>query len=390
MTAETVAEYDVVLCVGDTTFLDYGSIEAKNEGYGPIGKGGNGLILHSALAIEPQKGQPLGLLWQKLWNREPKQRPPKQETPTQKKKRLAAARIEARNRPFEQKESYRWVEALTIVENIVSKHTQVIHAFDREGDITEVFDKVRQLQHTGVIVRAAHNRSLDSESERLWSKLEGQPISLEQEIELPQTSKRSARKTKLAIRFCPVSLRTPYRFENRDPLLVYAVYATEVDCPEGETSVEWMLLTTEVVADIQMASTILRWYSYRWRVEEYHKIFKSGCQVERYRLAAEGMKTLVGFLSVIAVELLQFTYLHRTLPSASAIEILNPLQLRILKAKSPKLPKVLTVSWAVEAVARLGGYLEHRSKTPIGIQVMWRGWLKLHDLCEGWQLARET
>jgi hypothetical protein len=50
MTAETVAEHDVVLCVGDTTFLDYGSIKAKTEGYGPIGKGGNGLILHSALA----------------------------------------------------------------------------------------------------------------------------------------------------------------------------------------------------------------------------------------------------------------------------------------------------------------------------------------------------
>ncbi|QFS50488.1 Transposase [Nostoc sphaeroides CCNUC1] len=49
------------------------------------------------------------------------------------------------------------------------------------------------------------------------------------------------------------------------------------------------------------------------------------------------------------------------------------------------------------AIARLGGYLEHRHKTPIGIQVLWRGWLKLHDLCvrvasrrEGWQLARET
>jgi len=100
-----------------------------------------------------------------------------------------------------------------------------------------------------------------------------------------------------------VNLRTPYRFDNRDPLLVYAVYATEINCPESETPVEWMLLTTEVVADIQMASTILRWYSYRWRVEEYHKIFKSGCQVERYRLAADGMKTLIGFLSVIAVEM---------------------------------------------------------------------------------------
>ena len=100
MTAETVTEHDLVLCVGDTTFLDYGSIEAKKEGYGPIGKGGNGLILHSALAIEPMNGQSIGLLWQKLWNREPKQKPPLDETPAQKKKRLAAARKEARNRPF--------------------------------------------------------------------------------------------------------------------------------------------------------------------------------------------------------------------------------------------------------------------------------------------------
>ena len=163
MTAETVAEYDVVLCVGDTTFLDYGSIVAKKEGYGPIGKGGNGLILHSALAIEPEKGQSIGLLWQKLWHREQKQKPPKNETLIQKKKRQAAARKEARNRPFEQKESSRWVEALTTVENRVSKHTRVVHAFDREGDITEVFAQVRQLQHTGVVVRAAHNRRIDTE-----------------------------------------------------------------------------------------------------------------------------------------------------------------------------------------------------------------------------------
>jgi len=257
-------------------FKGYGSIEAKKEGYGPIGKGGNGLILHSALAIEPEKGQSLGLLWQKLWNREPKQKPSLDETPTQKKKRQVAARKEARLRPFEQKESYRWVEALTTIENLVSKHTRVIHVFDREGDITEVFDAIRQIQHTGIIVRAAHNRSLDSQSERLWSKLEAQPISLLQEIQLPQTSQRSARKAKLTVRFCPVNLRTPYRFDNRNPLPVYAVYATEIDCPEGETPVEWMLLTTEVVADIQMASTILRWYSYRWRVEEYHKIFAFG------------------------------------------------------------------------------------------------------------------
>lgn len=388
MTAETVAEQKVVLCVGDTTFLDYGSIEAKKEGYGPIGKAGNGLILHSTLAVEPQNGQSIGLLWQKLWNREPKPKPPTDETPTQKKQRQAQARKEARNRAFEQKESYKWVEAMKAVESLVSQDTRLIHVFDREGDITEVFAQARQLKHTGVLVRAAHNRSLEHDSERLWSKLEAQPISFEQEIELPPTQERPARQTKLAVRFCQVNLRTPDRFDNRDPLAVYAVYVTEIDC--AETPVEWMLLTTEVVADIETASMILRWYSYRWRVEEYHKIFKSGCQVEKYRLAAEGMKTLIGFLSVIAVELLRLTYLHRTQPLAPATEILNPLELKILKAKFPKPPKVLTVSWAVEAVARLGGYLQHRRKTTIGIQVLWRGWLKLHDLCEGWQLAKET
>lgn len=126
---------------------------------------------------------------------------------------------------------------------------------------------------------------------------------------------------------CLVALRTPYRFDNRDPLKVYAVYAHEVDCPEevnasfevpsnehcvdfGETPLCWMLLTTEIVNDVEIAATILRWYTYRWRVEEYHKLLKSGCQVEQYRLAAQGMKALLGFLSVIAVELLQLTYLH--------------------------------------------------------------------------------
>ena len=54
--------------------------------------------------------------------------------------------------------------------------------------------------------------------------------------------------------------------------------------------------------------------------------------MERYKLTADGIKALIGLLSVIAVKLLQLTYLHRTQPFALAIEILNPLQFRILKA----------------------------------------------------------
>jgi len=41
------------------------------------------------------------------------------------------------------------------------------------------------------------------------------------------------------------------------------------------TPLSWLLLTTEVVKTVEMATNILRWYSYR-KVEEYHKILKSG------------------------------------------------------------------------------------------------------------------
>jgi len=112
--------------------------------------------------------------------------------------------------------------------------------------------------------------------------------------------------------------------------------------------------------------------------------------VERYRLAAEGMKSLLGFLSVIAADLLRLTYWQRTEPERSAESVLNSVQMQVLKAKASRLPDVLKVAWAVEAIARLGGYLEHRRKTPIGIQVLWRGWAKLHNLVEGWQLANQT
>lgn len=124
-------------------------------------------------------------------------------------------------------------------------------------------------------------------------------------------------------------------------------------------------------------------------MEEYHKFLKSGTQVERYRLASEGMETLIGFLSVIAVELFELTYVHRTEPEAPLQNVLNPTQIAVLQAKSKQVPQDLTVGWGVEAIARLGGYLEHRRKSPSRIQVLWRGWIKLHDLCEGWLLAAQ-
>ncbi|MDJ0846506.1 hypothetical protein [Crocosphaera sp.] len=65
------------------------------------------------------------------------------------------------------------------------------------------------------------------------------------------------------VRFCPVKLRSPERLKATDGFNVHAVYATEINVPEGEDPISWMLLTTEKVESISEANTILRWYSYR-------------------------------------------------------------------------------------------------------------------------------
>ena len=75
-----------------------------------------------------------------------------------------------------------------------------------------------------------------------------------------------------------------------------------------------MLLTTEPVTNHIEAQTILRWYTYRWRIEEYHKILKSGCKAESYRLAGDSMQVLLGFLTQIAAPAIKndLSESHRT------------------------------------------------------------------------------
>lgn len=395
-TAQDISALPVVLAVGDTTYLDYKKIIAKREDYGPTGNGGNGLILHTACAIDPEVGQPLGLLWQKLWHREKPTQPPEQETVQQKEQRLKQELRLKRKRTIEEKESYRWVEAFQQVDKLFENCHQasfcipkVIHVFDREGDIAEVFERASEMKNTGVVVRAAHNRCLPDENLHLWEYVAAQTVQFVREIELAETKKRLPRTATLEIRFCPVKLQSPNCLKERGSLNVYAVYAREINAPTTEEPVSWMLLTSESVTTQQSASQILRWYTFRWRVEEYHKVLKSGCKAENYRLAGESMSTLLGFLTVIAAQLLRMTYLHRNSPDSPASLVLSPVQIDVLLALTPaklKNPANLTIDWAMRAIAGLGGYLEHRRKTAIGIQVLWRGWLQLASLCQGWQL----
>ena len=92
---------------------------------------------------------------------------------------------------------------------------------------------------------------------------------------------------------------------------------------------------------------------------KYHKILKSGCKVESYRLGGSSMEVLLGFLTRISSNLLRMTYLHRNHPESPAEAILTPVQIKVLKAKSSQTKtrdEVATIRGAIQAIARLGGY----------------------------------
>jgi len=110
---------------------------------------------------------PWVLLWQeKLWNREPSQsrrsEPNTEET-------IATARSWSPKPPFNEQKILQVGEALTTVETLWAGTREWFNIFDALRDITEVFAQFAILQHAGVIVRAARNRSLDF-GRRLWSK----------------------------------------------------------------------------------------------------------------------------------------------------------------------------------------------------------------------------
>ena len=124
------------------------------------------------------------------------------------------------------------------------------------SDIAEVFLEQSQMKNTGVLVRAAHNRCLEVDSSYLWEYVKSQPAQFTKEIKLPETKKRIERTATLEVTYCPVSIKAPSRLKNAGSFNVYAVYAREINLPEGCEPVEWMLLTTECVRTQQDAEQI--------------------------------------------------------------------------------------------------------------------------------------
>ena len=393
-TVEEINGIPIVLAVGDTSFIDYKKIIDKRDRYDLKDNDEDGLILHSCLAVDSDFGQPLGLLWEKIWYQDKKVVLAPKEISTEKQKPLNKELGARENKAFGSKKSYCWIEALQKIGKLFSKlqrpvngfTSRIIHVFDSEDDIPEVFLEVSKAENTGVIVRDPHNRFLSEENSYLWKHLTSLPVEFLKEVKLTETKNNCERTAILEVRYCPVSIQSPSKLENSTSFNIYAVYAKEIDVPQGCEPVDWILLTSESVTTQQEASQILRWYRYRLQIKEYHQVLKSGCKVESYPYSGESISTMLGFATVVAAKLLRITYLYHNSPQTSASAVLTKTQIDALLASAPcKLKNdnmEFTINWAIRTIAWLGGYFEHRTSATIGIQVLWRGWLELETLCQ--------
>jgi hypothetical protein len=153
---------------------------------------------------------------------------------------------------------------------------RVISVCDREADILDYLTWQHRVAGRYVI-RATADRALGGHAQRLWATLEAAPVIGENAVEIAQRGGRQARRARVSIRVQTVRLGAA------SPLTCTALLVREDAAPDGVEPLEWLLLTTEPVTHLEEALDIVWIYTRRWRIEEFHKAWKSGVGVETLR-----------------------------------------------------------------------------------------------------------
>ena len=161
-------------------------------------------------------------------------------------------------------------------------------------------------------------------------------------------------------------------------------------------ALEWVLLTSEDTGDLAAARRVLEWYRLRWRIEEFHKAWKSGAGVEAQRLQTrENLLRLATVLAFVAVRLLQLREVVEGVTGAKSqpcTQVLGDEEWRVLwlstaRRRPPAKPPSL--EWAYQALAKLGGFIDTKRTGRAGWSTLWEGWFLLNQRIEGFRIAKE-
>lgn len=217
---------------------------------------------------------------------------------------------------------------------------------DREADIYELFELADKNNNcVDLLIRAMHNRKLENSELKLFDELSQSRIRFKCETVIsPQRERRSkktgkirpympSRKAVLTVRYKKICLKPPPStiLKNRPKINLYAIFAQEENPPEGAEKISWFLLTTLKVTSPALAKKCIEYYKRRWRIEEWHRVLKTGLGIEKYKnRSAEIIKRLLAMDMVIGWRAMFLTLSGRENPGAPADLFFNEVELKIL------------------------------------------------------------
>ena len=328
-----------VLCIQDGSDLDDTSL-AQCEGLGVIGTNqttaqSRGLHLHATLAVAPN-GLPLGVLRAQCVA-------PQLKSPEDDRRSWAI--------PIEEKATFCWIEGLRDTMDLAAHmpQTRLINVCDREADFFELFDEQRRNPCVDLLVRANHNRTTTDEPFKLFEAVRQAPLQTKVQVHVPRQSarpklskkkarpKRPSRHADLELRYQRIQVRPPKYHSGKDPIDVWVIHAVESAPPEGSEAVEWFLLTTVLLTSPEDAVQCLRWYCLRWRIEDWHRVLKSGCGIEQIaHHTAERIGRAIAINLVVAWRIMLMTLLGRQTPELAPEVLFSDIELQVLRAYAKK------------------------------------------------------
>lgn len=381
-TQKRIAEQSVVLLVQDTTELDYTDHPTQDSGVLDA-EHRFGVYDHSHIAFTPE-GLCLGVLDVEFFSRDPEQ--------------LGKTR-ERRGDPIETKESFRWLEGYRLACQLqaAEPQTQIISVADCESDIYDIFtEQDQQETPADFVIRAKQNRCLTEQDRHAGGKVYHKvldevatsEIITTRQLELPQTPKREARQATLAIRAKRVHVRPPAHRRELPEVTYNVVLVEEVDAPDDGTAVSWLLITTLPIDSVEAVLRVIDYYTARWPVEVFFRVYKTGCRVEEIQLETnDRLLPCLMLYKVIAWRLMYLTFLGRECPELPcdvlfADEEWKPVWKIIRGDPLPEAAPQL--SEFIPLLARLGGYNARKHDRPPGAQAIWIGIRRMTDFALAW------
>jgi hypothetical protein len=397
-TRKRMAEQSLVLLVQDTSEVDVTRPHEQVQGAGPLdGQARWGALLHLVHAFTPD-GTPLGTVSGHSWVRD------------EKAPRLGSlTRAQRAAIPIEEKESCRWVDGLRAAGDEARNcpSTRFVCVADSEADIYELLAAAGP-HEPDWIVRACQNRALQPDSElaserHLREELLTRPVLFNHTIRVrgraakvscetrTRRQPRRSREAQVAVRAAQVTLRPPWRADRRLPsVTVQAVLVRELNPPADDEPVEWMLLTSLPIDNIEQVREVIQHYCVRWMIEVFFRVLKSGCRIEQRRF--EQVDRLLACLAVyliVAWRTLYVCRLGRSCPDLSCEAVFEPAEWQAVwkvacRKELPREPPPLGT--IVRLVAQLGGYINRKRTDPPGPQTIWIGLQRTRDFALCWQL----